>query len=897
MRVLYVEDDARDANLACRALERSAPRIAVDVVTTLADAAARLAAPNDYDLVLADLRLPDGTGLDLLAEIRRRALPHAVVILTGQGDETTAVAALKAGADDYLSKRAGYLDRLPAVLESSLDRFRSEAARQDSGLRVLYAEHHRADIDLTRRHLEAHAAHIRLSVVNTARELLAHLPATTGEQCAWDVLLLDYRLPGMNALEVLKTLHDERCVHVPVVLVTGQGDEEAAAQALRLGASDYLVKHANYLFALPATLENAHQRARLAHERAALQEATAELEGYFTTALDLFCIAGTDGVFRRLNRQWEAALGYPLEELIGRRFLDFVHPDDQEATRQAVSRLEKQEQVVDFVNRYRHKDGSYRWIEWRSTPAGPLIYAAARDVTQRRQTELVLREAQERLQRAASAGRVGLWDADLRTGVVVRSAEWKRQLGYEEHELADTMEEWQSRLHPEDLEQATHDQRVSLAPPWPPYKSEFRLRHRDGTYRRILAQGSLLFDERGEPARMFGTHLDITERTLLETQLRQARKMESVGRLAGGVAHDFNNLLTVINSAAELAVMQTREDDPLRRELEEIRDAAKRAAALTRQLLAFSRKQVLRPVVLDLNALIASTEKMLRRLIGEDVDLVFRPAERLGAVRADPGQTEQVIVNLAVNARDAMPSGGKLTIETADVDVDEAHARSHADSQPGPHVMLAVSDTGTGMDAGTLERAFEPFFTTKEAGRGTGLGLSTVYGIVRQSGGHISVQSEVGAGTTVRVYLPRAEGAAQTAEAAPPEEPARGTETVLLVEDDQALRVLATRVLGSAGFTVVAAADPEEAERVLLGHQGPLHLLLTDVVLPGRSGREMAQRLTEMRPGLKVLFMSGYADDTILHRGVLDRGVQFIAKPFTGAALVRKVREVLDAAG
>jgi CheY-like chemotaxis protein len=370
--------------------------------------------------------------------------------------------------------------------------------------------------------------------------------------------------------------------------------------------------------------------------------------------------------------------------------------------------------------------------------------------------------------------------------------------------------------------------------------------------------------------------------------------MESVGRLAGGVAHDFNNLLTVINSYAELAVAELKEGDQLREDLKEIHAAGVRAAALTRQLLAFSRKQVLQPVVLNLSTLVAGTEKMLRRMIGEDVDLAIVPAEGLGCVKADPGQIEQVIVNLAVNARDAMPAGGKLTIETADVEFDEVYASQHVGAHPGQYVMLAISDTGTGMDEATRSRIFEPFFTTKDVGLGTGLGLSTVYGIVKQSGGYIWVYSEVGVGTTFKIYLPRVAEAARDAHAVPAQTRIRGTETVLVVEDDKALRRAAKRILSTAGYAVIEAADGTEALQVMEGHEGPLHLLLTDVIMPGMSGREAAERLGALRPGLKVLFSSGYTDDSILRHGVLEQGVHFIAKPYTAAALTRKVRETLD---
>ncbi len=391
------------------------------------------------------------------------------------------------------------------------------------------------------------------------------------------------------------------------------------------------------------------------------------------------------------------------------------------------------------------------------------------------------------------------------------------------------------------------------------------------------------------------TFLDITEKQRLEAQLLQSQKMESVGRLAGGVAHDFNNLLTVITGYGDLLVRDLEPGHPGLGRVEQIRKAAERAATLTRQLLAFSRKQVLEPRVLDLEAVVADVETMLRRLIGEDVQFVTVSGGGLGRVRADPGQIEQVIVNLAVNARDAMPDGGKLIVETRNVELDETYVRRRPDARLGPHVLLAVSDTGHGMDAETLSHAFEPFFTTKEAGKGTGLGLATVYGIVRQSGGHVTIYSEPGRGTTCKVYLPRVgDEQGDVPPAAPLGEAPAGTETILLVEDEDPVRTLAREILQSAGYRVLEAPAPEEALAVAASHAGPIHLVLTDVILPRISGRQLAAALRSSRPAARVLFTSGYTADAISHHGILEPGVYFLQKPFTRAALLRKVREVLD---
>ena len=383
------------------------------------------------------------------------------------------------------------------------------------------------------------------------------------------------------------------------------------------------------------------------------------------------------------------------------------------------------------------------------------------------------------------------------------------------------------------------------------------------------------------------------ERRRLEQQLLASQRLEAVGRLAGGVAHDFNNVLTAVLGSTELLILDTPPGVANREELEIIREAATRAQDLIRQLLAFSSRQALKPVVLDLNHLVKSVGKMLRRLIGENIQLVTEPAAELDSLCADPGQLEQVLVNLAVNARDAMPQGGRLTIATSNLQVAEGAVVA---VPPGHYVVLRVTDTGTGMDAATMERAFEPFFTTKPKGKGTGLGLATVYGIVRQSGGHVEVESAPGSGTTFRVYLPRVVEAADQRVEGAVAAPARGAETVLVVEDDAHVRLLARKVLEQAGYRVLVAAGGKEALAAAEAHEGPIDLLMTDVVMPEMSGRTLTRRLTQRHPGIKVLYMSGYSDEDIAQHGVFEGGIPFIKKPFTPSLLTQKLREILDQA-
>ncbi|MGH7386257.1 MAG: ATP-binding protein, partial [Candidatus Rokuibacteriota bacterium] len=417
----------------------------------------------------------------------------------------------------------------------------------------------------------------------------------------------------------------------------------------------------------------------------------------------------------------------------------------------------------------------------------------------------------------------------------------------------------------------------------------------DGSYAQVFDRGYVLHDAEGRATRMIGAMMDVTQRRQLEDELRQAQKMEAVGRLAGGVAHDFNNLLTVITGRSVLLLGRLKADDPLRRSVEQIQKTADRAAGLTRQLLAFSRKQVLQRKNLDLNGAVAETSAMLRRLIGEDINLLLTLGAGAGRVNADPGQLEQALLNLAVNARDAMPQGGTLSVETDNVQLGAAPPDRPDALPPGPYAVLRVMDTGVGMDAATQTRIFEPFFTTKEPGKGTGLGLSMVHGVVRQHGGEIRVRSVVGGGTTFEIYLPQVEAAPDSSlgdEAAG--RPVPGHETILLVEDEEDVRTLAREVLERQGYTVLEAGDGVQALDICETAGDRIDVILTDVVMPRMSGRELVDRVRATKPTMPVLYMSGYTEDAILRHGVRDASILLLGKPFTPADLLGKIREVLD---
>ncbi len=522
-------------------------------------------------------------------------------------------------------------------------------------------------------------------------------------------------------------------------------------------------------------------------------------------------------------------------------------------------------------------------------------HALRAEIAEREQAEESLRLSEERFRKVFEEGPVGMALVDVNLRLLNVNEALCRMLGYGSADLIGLA--IAEITHVEDVADEMKQVQRLVSGEIPTYKMEKRFLTKSGKVAWGNLTASVIRGERGDPLFGFQIVEDITERKQLEMQLIQSQKMEAIGRLAGGVAHDFNNLLTVINGYSDLLLGKLPPDDPQRGNLEEIRKAGERAAGLTRQLLAFGRRQVLAPQELDLNGIMANMDRMLRRLIGEDVDLVSIPTPAAGRVKADPSQIEQIIMNLAVNARDAMPKGGKLTIEIANRELDEVYCRSHVGVTPGSYVMLAVSDTGMGMDSATQAQVFEPFFTTKEKDKGTGLGLATVHGIVKQSGGHIWLYSEPGRGTTFKVYLPRIDEATEklSMKPTPGNEPVRGTETILLVEDEPALRMMARQILESKGYRVLEARSGDDALAVAEQHRGPVHLLLSDVIMPGMSGRELAEHLTtSLRRDMKVLYMSGYTDNAIVHHGVLDPGIHFLQKPFTPSALANKVREVLD---
>lgn len=697
-------------------------------------------------------------------------------------------------------------------------------------LRVLVLEDQITDAELMVYELRQAGFDPAWTRVESEQDYIAHLDPSL------DLILADYLLPQFDALRALQILQ-EQGLDIPFIVVTGSISEEAAVECMRRGASDYLLK--DRLTRLGPAVTHALEEKKLRQEKLrserflrALNTAALEMERALTPE-QVFAAAG-----RELERMGLSCAIWVVDEKEGKVDIEYCNSRSdalREAAEVAGLSLDSLSALVDRVDVFKAAFESQEAVF--AQDASEILRAMIVDMPDERVQQVMgLLEGLKSIYAPLTAadrgiGLLSVYSRDLVEADVPTVTAFANQIAAA----------WHKAQLMRDLEESMEE----------------------------------------------------LKRT--QDQLLHAQKMEAVGRLAGGLAHDFNNILTTIIGYSEFLAASLNKNDPRWADVQEIKSAAERAASLTRQLLAFSRRQVMRPQILDLNALIDDLEKMLRRLIGEDIELVTALEPGLWAVRADPSQIEQVLLNLVINSRDAMPSGGELTIETGNRWIDAEYAGRHLEVEPGPYVMLAVSDTGVGMSEEVQAHVFEPFFTTKENGKGTGLGLATVYGIIKQSGGHIWFYSEPGIGTTFKIYLPRVEEKARPLERKrPPVEMPRGTETVLVVEDEDIVRSLACRILAQHGYTVLEAGRPEQALQIGLEHDGPIHLLVTDVVMPGMGGRDMADRLMAVRPEMKVLYVSGYTNNTIAHHGILEPGVAFLQKPFTPATLLHRVRQVLD---
>jgi two-component system cell cycle sensor histidine kinase/response regulator CckA len=601
--------------------------------------------------------------------------------------------------------------------------------------------------------------------------------------------------------------------------------------------------------------------------------------------------------FTFVSPQAERILGFPTKQWLEEP--DFwrrhTHPDDVEWCTRFCMDTSSTGRDHQFQYRMIAADGRVVWLQdvvtAKQEEDGSIrLSGIMLDITERKETEAAIRVSEARYRSLVAASAQVVWTTD-RDGAMRQTREWCALTGQSEDEASGWG--WLDAVHADDRERAAQTINHALTAKRG-YGIEYRLRTRDGSVRHFSARAAPVLDPAGHILEWVGAAADVTEHRNLQDQFTQSLKMEAIGQLAGGVAHDFNNLLTVITGCGELLLEDLPAQSPSRELVQEMKRAGERAATLTRQLLAFSRKQLLAPRVLDLNEIISGSEKMLRRLVGENTEVITRLDPDLWPVMADAAQIDQMLMNLVMNACDAMTAGGRLVLETRNAELDKAWAQAHLEARSGPHVLLSVTDSGTGMSEEVKRHLFEPFFTTKAPGRGSGLGLATVYGIVKQSGGVIEVDSEPGEGTTVRVYLPVTTERASTGRSMPGLPTPGGSEVLLVVEDEEAVRSLTRRVLTRGGYHVIEAREGREAMLVASEFPDHIDLLVTDVVMPEMGGVELARDLTALRPRLKVLFVSGYTDDAILRHGVLDHQVSFLQKPFTIDGLLRIVRDVLD---
>ena len=879
IRLLLIED-VREDYLAIQQLLSRVPgqRYLLEWAETGAEGRAAVAA-GQHDLYLIDYLLPDVDGIELLRELKAEGCPRPIILLTGQGGYEVDVAAMRAGAADFLLK-----SELTAALLERAIRYALERQRTTDELRAIAAR--------------AHCLIWRADVTEIGEADLVWDIHPADEDAAQRFFPLD--VPPGTAYS--RAWHDSRPVE-DRLRTDAYGSEQTRAgrsytQEFRCrdreGNLRWMHEDVQIETVAPGRWRAVGICTDITERKRA--EETLRFQAHLLDAVGQAVIA-TDlpGAVLYWNHAAEELYGWTAHEALGRNIMELT---PSEASReQAAEIMERLRAGESWSGEFplQRRDGSTFLALVTDTPIhadnGELfgIVGVSMDRTAQIRAEERLRESETRFRVICDESPVGIFLTDEEGRCVYSNVVTCSLTGRPEEQLVG--HGWVQSIHPDDRERMVPEWRAAHAA-GRGFENECRFQRPDGGVVCVRIRATPVWD--GETLRgHVGLCEDVTERALLDEQLRQTQKMEAVGQLAGGVAHDFNNMLAVITGYSELALNRLPEDHSVCAFLKEVHRAGERASDLTRQLLAFSRRQVLAPKPINLAEAVLSIHPMLRRLIGADVELVAVPGASASWVRADPGQIEQVIVNLAVNARDAMPDGGRLTLGVQALQSNRAFVRTRPHAQPGRYVLLTVADTGCGMDAATRSRIFEPFFTTKEPGKGTGLGLATVYGIVRQSGGWIEVESEPGCGSTFRVFLPQIEAPAHTERAVATPILPRGTETVLLVEDEPMVRGLASEVLRRCGYTVLVAAQGEEALEIAARHAGVIHLLLTDVVMPIMGGRALAERCRAVRPDMQVLFMSGYTGDTVAPRDGATPGA-FIQKPFTPLALARKVRELLD---
>ena len=762
-------------------------------------------------------------------------------------------------------------------------------------LRILILEDVAMDAELVEYELGRAAIPFQSRRVDSREAYLQEL-----QQFSPDVILSDYTLPRFDGMTAL-SLARERVPSIPFLIVTGSVNEETAVGCMKAGATDYLLKSnlARIGPAIQAALERSRAQGEKLQAEAALAASERRFRSLVQNSSDLVLIVARDGTIQYASDSARRVVGYDPPALVGTCLLSYVNQSDAAPVRELLQNIDGKPSVsgpIEFT--LRHLDGCFVWLEAvgsnllnDATIRG--IVLNARDVSERKRADRALRESEERYRDLFDNASDLVCMTTPDGSLLYANQAWQEGTGYGSEEI--------DKLHLSDL--VHPDSRSHYEAVLRQVLSGQRLDHveliftpKDGQPITVEGNLSCTFKD-GRPSVVRGIYRDVTERKRVEEHLRRAERMQAAGKLAGGVAHEVNNMMTGVIGFSEFLLRSLDPDDPRREDVEEVIRAGTRAADVTRQLLAFTRQQFLRPQVVEINAVVADMEKMLRRSLGEGHSLDLRLSPHAGQLRADRGQLEQVLINLVLNARDAMTGHGRVTIETAPATWDQVYAERHGgvDIPLGQYVMLAVADNGCGMGPEVQARIFEPFFTTKAVGQGTGLGLSTVYGIVKQSGGFIWVYSEPGQGSVFKVYLPQA-GAPVPVEVAEAEiqAPKRGTETILIVEDEEIVRNLAMRGLREHGYVVVEARNGSEALAYVREHPGTVDLVISDVVMPEMGGRELGQNLTLFDPDLPVLYMSGYTGEDVVQRGLLDPGAPFQQKPFTPAILASKIRTMLD---
>jgi PAS domain S-box-containing protein len=879
LRVLHLEDNPSDAELIRHLLDVA--HLSCDILLVASkDGFETALTAEQFDLIIADYNLPGYDGAAALKHARAAQPDVPVILVSGTVVEEQAVQCLHIGATDYLLKER--LDRLAPAVRRAVEEADTRRARQHVERALHESEARKAgildsvldcivSIDATGTVIEFNAAAERTFGYTKAEAIgrpLTGLIVPSQFRARLTAGLAHYLATGEGPL-IGKVIE--------IAAMRSDGSElpvEMSITAVNSGGAPILT----------GVLRNITARKRA-------DETRTRLAAIVGASDDAILSLALDDTILTWNAAADRLYGYVGNDMIGRNHRLLVPADKSDELIPIMARAARGETGEPFETQRRRKDGSLVDISLMISPiADPIgrissVSTIARDITSRKRAE-------ERMRFVLEASGAGIWEMDFTTGVMQWSEILESQHGLRPGTFGGTFGAFVECVHPEDRDAVVET--VTARQSRANFSMHYRALWPDGTVRWLSGAGRIDLGLHGEPLRGVGISLDVSERHSLEAQYQQAQKMEAIGRLAGGVAHDFNNLLTVILGFCELLLADHDANDPRQADIAEIQKAGTRAAGLTRQLLAFSRKESIQPTLLDLNTIVAEIRVMIERLIGEDIIVVLKLGDALAPVKADRGQVEQILLNLAVNARDAMPKGGTLTVETANVEIEENGPQRNFTVRTGPHVLLKVTDTGTGMSPEVRARVFEPFFTTKEPGKGTGLGLATVHGIARQSGGGITIDSTIGSGTSVTVYFPRAEIAEPVVAAPPPVEPGRTSiRTVLVVEDAGALRELTKRLLERQGYTVLLAANASEA-RHLFDEDPSIDLLLTDVVMPGGSGPELVKQLMAHRPNLRVIYMSGYTNEAILHHGVLEPGIVFLQKPFSSETLRQKVREAFD---